>query len=98
MEIHTGITNAHVAVIQYHTEYDIVIAVVQKIANKVLNMKYHLFRIKLEHLIVDTEGKTSDYMEPYYTEITVMNDAYDVIKILKALVENLYCNYFIHTN
>lgn len=61
-------------------------------------MKYHLFRIKIEHLIVDTESKTSGYLEPYYTEITVMNDAYDVIKILKVLVENLFYNYFNHTN
>lgn len=57
-------------------------------------MKYDLFKIKIEHLRINTETKSSDYLTPYYTQITVMEGSYNVIRIIKCLVEDLFYNYF----
>lgn len=57
-------------------------------------MKYDLFKIKIEHLIINTETKSTDYLTPYYTQITVMEGFYNVIEILKILVKDLFYNYF----
>lgn len=53
-------------------------------------MKYHLFRIKIEHLHIDHEANlTEEFEKPYSLQITVLDKSYNPMKIIEEIARDL---------